>query len=523
MPAWVRLERRGSVVTAFYSSNGTAWTAAGSTTLATATMYVGLAVSSEISGTRSTAVFDNVSLTGSTPNQPPAVSLTAPANGATFTAPATITVSANASDSDGTIAKVDFFAGTTLIGTDTTSPYSISWSNVAAGTYSLTAVATDNAAATTTSAALSVTVSPAANQTPTVSLTAPANGATFTAPATMTVSANASDSDGSIAKVDFFAGTTLIGTDTTSPYSISWSNVVAGSYSLTAVATDNAGATTTSAARSVTVTPAANQAPTVSLTAPANGATFTAPATITVSANASDSDGTIAKVDFFAGAALIGTDTTSPHSISWSNVAAGTYSLTAVATDNASATTTSAARSVTVTAPANQAPTVSLTAPANGATFTEPATITVSANASGQRWHDREGRLLRRHHADRHRHHEPVTASRGRASPAGTYSLTAVATDNAGARTTSAARSITVTQVAPCLRSGRPSTSADRPQPVQCRTRTGRLRLPARRRLALARPVPDTYQGFHGRHHDYQPRGVANEHAGVGEGGRDDP
>src|SRR5204862_484060 len=94
----------------------------------------------------------------------------------------------------------------------------------------------------------------AANQAPTVSLTAPANGATFTAPATITVSATAADADGTVAKVDFFAGTTLIGTDTSSPYSISWSNVAAGSYSLTAVATDNAGATTTSAARTITVT-----------------------------------------------------------------------------------------------------------------------------------------------------------------------------------------------------------------------------------------------------------------------------
>ena len=274
MPAWVRLERRGSVVTAFYSSNGTAWTAAGSTTLATATMYVGLAVSSEISATRSTAVFDNVSVTAPTSNQPPAVSLTAPANGATFTAPATITVSADASDSDGSIAKVDFFAGTTLIGTDTTSPYSISWSNVLAGTYSLTAVATDNAGAPTTSAARSVTVTPGANQAPTVSLTAPANGATFTAPATITVSANASDSDGTIAKVDFFAGTTLIGTDTTSPYSINWSNVGAGTYSLTAVATDNGAATRTSAAVSVTVNNPTSPVTRAQFTASADHATL---------------------------------------------------------------------------------------------------------------------------------------------------------------------------------------------------------------------------------------------------------
>ena len=83
-------------------------------------------------------------------NVPPGVTLTSPANGATFSAPATITLAATASDTDGTITKVDFYRGTTLIGTDTTAPYSVTWSNVAAGSYSLTAVATDNGGATGT-------------------------------------------------------------------------------------------------------------------------------------------------------------------------------------------------------------------------------------------------------------------------------------------------------------------------------------------------------------------------------------
>jgi chitinase len=84
-------------------------------------------------------------------------------------------------------------------------------------------------------------------------LTAPANGATFTAPATITVDATASDADGTIARVDFYRDATLIGSDATSPYSVTWSSVPAGSYTLTAVARDNDGATTTSSARTVTV------------------------------------------------------------------------------------------------------------------------------------------------------------------------------------------------------------------------------------------------------------------------------
>jgi hypothetical protein len=51
---------------------------------------------------------------------------------------------ADASDTDGTIARVDFYRGNVLIGTATSAPYTVTWSNVGAGTYSLTARATDD-------------------------------------------------------------------------------------------------------------------------------------------------------------------------------------------------------------------------------------------------------------------------------------------------------------------------------------------------------------------------------------------
>jgi pectate lyase len=91
-------------------------------------------------------------------NNPPTVSITSPANGATFTAPASVTINATAADSDGTVSKVDFYQGTTLLGTDTSSPYSYAWTNVAAGSYSLTAKATDNGGAATTSSTVNITV-----------------------------------------------------------------------------------------------------------------------------------------------------------------------------------------------------------------------------------------------------------------------------------------------------------------------------------------------------------------------------
>jgi hypothetical protein len=190
-----------------------------------------------------------------TPNVPPTVSVTTPAPASQFVAPASIAVSADAHDSDGTVQRVDFYAGATPIGSATASPFAITWSNVAAGSYMVTAVATDNRGATSTSAAVSVTVS--ANQPPQVSITSPAAGASFGEPATITVAANAIDPDNGVARVEFFAGATSLGVATAPPYQVRWPNAPAGQYSLTALATDASGATTRSGAVAITVSSAA--------------------------------------------------------------------------------------------------------------------------------------------------------------------------------------------------------------------------------------------------------------------------
>jgi regulation of enolase protein 1 (concanavalin A-like superfamily) len=159
-PMWLKLERRGSAITAFRSATGTSWTMIDSQTLTLpSTFYVGLAVTSHYTSSAATASFTNVAVTPASSTQtPPTVSLTAPAAGATFTAPATVNLAANASDADNGIADVRFYANGTLVGTDTTSPYTATWSNVPAGTYSITAIARDNGGATTTSSARSIVV-----------------------------------------------------------------------------------------------------------------------------------------------------------------------------------------------------------------------------------------------------------------------------------------------------------------------------------------------------------------------------
>gem|GEM_PF-1526292 len=86
----------------------------------------------------------------------------------------------------------------------------------------------------------------AANQPPTVQIVKPANGSPFTAPAEIPIEVNARDPEGSIQRVEFFVGSSLIGRVTTPPFSLTWTNEAAGAYSITAVATDNQGASATS-------------------------------------------------------------------------------------------------------------------------------------------------------------------------------------------------------------------------------------------------------------------------------------
>jgi regulation of enolase protein 1 (concanavalin A-like superfamily) len=161
-PRWVRLARQGSTFTASESADGVTWRTIGSQSISMQpTIYVGIAVTSHRASTLTTATVSNVTVQGSSPsNQPPTVSLTSPSAGATFTAPASINLAATAADADGSVTRVQFYRGTTLLATDTTSPFSYSWTNVAAGTYSLTAVAQDDDGATRRSTAVSITVNP---------------------------------------------------------------------------------------------------------------------------------------------------------------------------------------------------------------------------------------------------------------------------------------------------------------------------------------------------------------------------
>ena len=274
-------------------------------------------------------------------NNPPSASITNPVTGASFIAPATVTIQATASDSDGSVTNVQFFDGGSSLGNLTASPYNLTF-GLSVGSHILTVVATDDLGATTTSDPVTVTV--ASNLPPTIAITSPTNGASFTSPAIFSITANANDSDGSVTNVAFFDGSTFLGGTNSIPYSVT-ASFANGSHTLTAVVTDNGGLSTTSTVVNVTVN-AANVQPSVTITNPADNAIFGNTDTVTVQASASDSDGSVTNVQLFNGAVSLRSFSTGPYTFSGKSIsgsfALGTNTLTAVATDNLGASTTSA-------------------------------------------------------------------------------------------------------------------------------------------------------------------------------------
>ncbi len=266
-------------------------------------------------------------------NPLPSVVITSPPNGQTYTAPATVVLAATASIATGTISKVNFYRNAVFIGTDATSPYTVTQSGVTTGGWCYTAVAVSSYGDSTTSSSVCVQVS-AANIPPTISITSPLNNAIFTAPADITFAASAGDADGTITQVNFYNGTTFIGTDNASPYSFVWTGITAGTYTISATTKDNSGDSTTSQPITVIVNNPANVLPVVSISDPLDGTSYYSPGAFTLTGTATDSDGSITTTKLYQDGVLVGTDASSPYTFNISGLVAGGYVFTFRGFDN---------------------------------------------------------------------------------------------------------------------------------------------------------------------------------------------
>lgn len=295
----------------------------------------------------------------------PAIAVTNPGGGATIsTGGATIQAVAVDTNLDQfgnaiPITQVQFFQDGVFVGSASTPTsgdlYQVTFkptqktSNGNVVQSQLTAIATDAQGFQGTSLAVNVNVTSGGSGTnnvvigtpPTVSLTAPMNNASVTVNSPVTLAATAAAPNGNIASISFLIDNVVVKTLNQYPYSFTTTFGNLGTYQVSAQVTDNLGDITTSPAATITVVTEAP--PVVSITGPTAGGTVTTGSPVTVSASASSPQGTIASVQFYENGLPIGSAvTTAPYSVTFTPLSAGIYTFTAIATDSAGETTTTA-------------------------------------------------------------------------------------------------------------------------------------------------------------------------------------
>ena len=376
-------------------------------------------------------------------NRPPTIVLANPADASTVISPASLTITADATDSDGAVTRVDFLVDGAVVQSDLASPWSTVWSTTATGTHTVTARAYDNAGGMTLSPPIGITVqnppsvpgedvvlwaaeaAVALEWTPTPDASAAGGKRLQNADAGQPKVTAAAASPGQYFEMTFRAeagrgyrlwirGLALSnGTSNDSVHVQFDGSVDATGAPLYRIGTTSSVADVLeecsgcglsgwgwqdngwgavgalgpliyfqssglqrmrvqvredgfgidqivlSSRRWLTAPPGTskndqtilpktdaqqgNQPPAVALTSPPDGASFVAPTLVEITASASDPDGTVTRVDFYANDVLLGTDTTPPWGMTWSASSAGGYRLTARATDSAGASIVSAA------------------------------------------------------------------------------------------------------------------------------------------------------------------------------------
>jgi sulfur relay (sulfurtransferase) complex TusBCD TusD component (DsrE family) len=308
-----------------------------------------------------------------------AVTLTAPAAGATVSlnTPTTLTATATAI-APALVAKVDFYANSTLVGTSTSAPFSVAWTPFTSGSTSLQARATDTNGTQVSSSTIAVTVSAGG---PTVALTSPVAGASALVGTTVSLSASASSgAPATVAKVEFFADGVLIGTKTSTPYTVTWTPSEAAMSLITAKVTDSTGATATSAATPFNAQPLGS--PTVSLAVTGGNNSVAVGSSRYLLATAAD-DGAITRVDFLVDGVVVGSALKAPYTYLFTaSTPTGARAVTAVAYDNVGNSTTSNVVTLDVQSAVGQLPVVGIVQPSAGSYVAAGSTVAISGNVS---------------------------------------------------------------------------------------------------------------------------------------------
>ena len=274
-----------------------------------------------------------------------------------------------------------------------------------------------------------------------LNLVSPTNG-TVVAPGNNILLQATPNAYAPLARVDYFANGLLVGTSTNAPFGFTWTNPPAGNWTLNATGTDPDGYGCTSADVDIRVLGVK-----VAITHPPGGAAFPEGTNLTLQAAAASDFGSVTQVNYYVNGSLLpGTSASAPYSIVWSNVAAGTWGLSATARDDTGLSGGSAV--VTVTAVRDIR--VGLTGPAAWTVFPEGTNYALSATASCPvtavsrvDFYD-SGTWIGR--ADG----SPYSVVRSN-TPAGLRALWAVATETAGHSATSAVVNISVVPRQPVI------------------------------------------------------------------------
>ncbi|WP_019599010.1 Ig-like domain-containing protein, partial [Rhodonellum psychrophilum] len=237
---------------------------------------------------------------------------------------------------DAEIVKVEYFRNNILIGSNSEAPFNLKWRASTVGNLNIRAIATDEDGSTATSETLTVRVKN--NTPPTISIISPVNNSKFNLGNNINIEVKASDSDGSVKKVEFFNEEQFIGEATQEPFNLELSDLAAGKYVFKAKATDDRGATTMSSTVSIEVfkeesaiIPVEIILPEIIIITPVNNQEFDAGANVEVMVMFQGSAETVKRVEYYSGSQLIGFSTTSPFDFIWQSPSSNQYSITAKA------------------------------------------------------------------------------------------------------------------------------------------------------------------------------------------------